>query len=247
MSFPDLRAFLDQLRRDDDLVTVESEVDPNLEVAEIHRRVVAGGGPALLFTNVKGSGFRLVTNLFGTARRAEMAFGERPLRLIRRLVELIETVVARDDCGELRVVAVVEELKQLLLGPGCAGLGAEIVQDQQLGAPNCLEELVVGDLALRAERKPQVVEQVGHDGEHRRFACRQPLVSDRRRQVASGELEREIRAIEDAARHEAADRDRARATVREERRSASAAAVAEAVSQYLAIVTGRGDRAEGER
>jgi UbiD family decarboxylase len=72
---------------------VESEVDPNLEGAEIHRRVVAGGGPALLFTKVKGSGFRLVTNLFGTARRAEMAFGERPLRLIRRLVELIETIM----------------------------------------------------------------------------------------------------------------------------------------------------------
>ena len=93
MSFPDLRAFLDQLRRDGDLVTVESEVDPHLEVAEIHRRVVAGGGPALLFTNVKGSGFRLVTNMFGTARRAEMAFGERPLRLIRRVVELVETIM----------------------------------------------------------------------------------------------------------------------------------------------------------
>ena len=93
MSFPDLRAFLDQLRRDGGLVTVESEVDPHLEVAEIHRRVVAGGGPALLFTNVKGSGFRLVTNLFGTARRAEMAFGERPLRLIRRVVELVETIM----------------------------------------------------------------------------------------------------------------------------------------------------------
>ena len=93
MSFPDLRTFLDRLRRDGDLVTVESQVDPYLEVAEIHRRVVAGGGPALLFTNVKGSDFRLVTNLFGTARRAEMAFGERPLRLIRRLVELVETIM----------------------------------------------------------------------------------------------------------------------------------------------------------
>jgi len=93
VSFPDLRAFLDQLRRDGNLVTVESPVDPYLEVAEIHRRVVAGGGPALLFTNVKGSDFRLVTNLFGTARRAEMAFGDRPLRLIRRLVELVETLM----------------------------------------------------------------------------------------------------------------------------------------------------------
>jgi 4-hydroxybenzoate decarboxylase subunit C len=93
MSFPDLRTFIDALRRDDALVTVDAPVDPHLEVAEIHRRVVAAGGPALLFTNVKGADFRLVTNLFGTARRAEQAFGERPLRLIRRLVELAETLL----------------------------------------------------------------------------------------------------------------------------------------------------------
>ncbi len=93
MSFPDLRAFIDQLRRDDDLVTVEAMVDSHLEAAEIHRRVVAAGGPALLFNNVARSDFRLVTNLFGTARRAERAFGERPLRLVRRAVELAETLL----------------------------------------------------------------------------------------------------------------------------------------------------------
>src|SRR5262245_8848684 len=92
-AFPDLRAFIDQLRRDDDLVTVEAAVDPHLEVAEIHRRVIAAGGPALLFTNVANSGFRLAPNLFGTARRAELAFGDRPLRLIRRVVELAETLL----------------------------------------------------------------------------------------------------------------------------------------------------------
>ena len=53
--FPDLRAFIDRLRRDGDIVTVEAPVDPHLEVAEIHRRVIAAGGPALLFTNVNGS------------------------------------------------------------------------------------------------------------------------------------------------------------------------------------------------
>ena len=93
MSFPDLRSFLDQLRRDDDLVTVEAAVDSHLEAAEIHRRVIAAGGPALLFNHVARSDFRLVTNLFGTARRAERAFGERPLRLVRRLVELAETLL----------------------------------------------------------------------------------------------------------------------------------------------------------
>jgi len=91
--FPHLRSFLDQLRRDRDLVTVDAPVDADQEAAEIHRRVIAAGGPALLFTNVTGRAFPLATNLFGTARRAEMAFGTRPLALIKRLVQLAETIM----------------------------------------------------------------------------------------------------------------------------------------------------------
>src|SRR5689334_20057064 len=92
-SFPDLRAGLDGLRRDGDLAVVEAPVDARLEAAEIHRRVIAAGGPALLFTKVTGKDFPLATNLFGTRRRAELAFGARPLRLIRRLVGLAETLL----------------------------------------------------------------------------------------------------------------------------------------------------------
>ena len=88
-----MRAFLDRLRRDGDLAVIEAPVDPVLEAAEIHRRVIAAGGPALLFRNVTGASFPLVTNLFGTARRAELAFGNRPLQLIRRVVELAETLL----------------------------------------------------------------------------------------------------------------------------------------------------------
>lgn len=93
MSAPDLRAFLATLRRADDVVEIEARVDPVLEAAEIHRRVIAAGGPALVFRNVEGADFPLVTNLFGTARRAELAFGERPLQLIRRMVQLVETLM----------------------------------------------------------------------------------------------------------------------------------------------------------
>jgi UbiD family decarboxylase len=92
-TFPDLRAFVERLRRDRDLVVVDVPVDPRLELAEIHRRVIAANGPALMFTRVLGSDFPVVTNLFGTARRAETAFGARPLRLMRRVVELARTLV----------------------------------------------------------------------------------------------------------------------------------------------------------
>ncbi|MCP3979299.1 MAG: UbiD family decarboxylase [bacterium] len=93
MEFADLRGFVEQLRRDGDLAVVDRQVDARLEVPEIHRRVIAAGGPALLFTNVQGADFPLVTNLFGTTRRAELAFGRRPQRLIARLAELAHELV----------------------------------------------------------------------------------------------------------------------------------------------------------
>jgi len=68
-------------------------VDADLEVAEIHRRVIAAGGPALLFKNVRGAEFPLVTNLFGNARRVDLAFGERPGELIAKAAKLPEELM----------------------------------------------------------------------------------------------------------------------------------------------------------
>jgi UbiD family decarboxylase len=92
-SFSNLRTFLDELHRDGELAIVEAPVAASLELAEIHRRVIAAGGPALVFTHVDGSPFPVATNLFGTAARAELAFGSRPERLIKRLVGLAETLL----------------------------------------------------------------------------------------------------------------------------------------------------------
>ncbi len=88
----DLRSFLRRLRGDGDLVVIDAPVDARLEVAEIHRRVIAAGGPALLFTNVRGAGFPLVTNLFGTPTRAAQAFGDRPQAFIEGLVGLVRNM-----------------------------------------------------------------------------------------------------------------------------------------------------------
>jgi 4-hydroxybenzoate decarboxylase subunit C len=92
-SLADLRAFLDVLRREGDLVEIDAPVNPDLEAAEIHRRVIAGGGPAILFKNVLGSPWPCVTNLFGTQRRVELAFGRRPLELVERLAAVPHTLL----------------------------------------------------------------------------------------------------------------------------------------------------------
>ena len=88
-----LRSFLDTLRKEKDLIEIDAEVDPNLELPEIHRRIIDEGGPALLFTNPKGGAFPVVTNLFGTERRVELAFGPRPERIVQQLVGFIDQLL----------------------------------------------------------------------------------------------------------------------------------------------------------
>ena len=90
---PNLRTFLDLLARENEIITVETEVDPYLEVAEIHRRVIERDGPALLFKRVKGSRYPVVTNLFGKQRRIELAFGPRPEAIVRELVRVAESLL----------------------------------------------------------------------------------------------------------------------------------------------------------
>jgi 4-hydroxy-3-polyprenylbenzoate decarboxylase len=59
------------------LVRISDEVDPNLEMAVIQRRVYAAGGPAILFENVKGTKFPCVSNLFGSSEQTEFLFRDR--------------------------------------------------------------------------------------------------------------------------------------------------------------------------
>ncbi len=89
----DLRTFINLLQKESEIVEVSARVDPYLETAEIHRRVIDEQGKALLFSNVKGSAFPIVTNLFGTVKRIELAFGSRPLEFVKRAVEMAETIL----------------------------------------------------------------------------------------------------------------------------------------------------------
>ncbi len=90
MPFQSLGAFVDALRKAGELHVVTTSVDPRLEVSEIADRVVKAGGPALLFSNVKGSSFPVLVNQFGTQRRMAMALDATNLEAVgRRVRELI--------------------------------------------------------------------------------------------------------------------------------------------------------------
>jgi len=87
MGYRNLRDCVVDLERSGQLIRIEQEIDPDLEMAEIHRRVYEAGGPALLFARVKGCAFPMVSNLFGTPQRIRYLFRD-TLRAVRHLVEL---------------------------------------------------------------------------------------------------------------------------------------------------------------
>ena len=74
MGYRSLQECVADLERHRQLIRIDAEIDPCLEAAEIQRRVYAAGGPALLFANVKGCRFPMVSNLFGTLDRTRFMF-----------------------------------------------------------------------------------------------------------------------------------------------------------------------------
>lgn len=93
MSFPDLRSFIRYLERTNDLVRVKAQVDPNQEITIIQHRVIEQNGPALLFENVKGSSFPILSNMFGTKERTDLVFGGSPQALGERIFTLSKNMM----------------------------------------------------------------------------------------------------------------------------------------------------------
>lgn len=91
--YGDLREFLYQLERKGQLSRIGVEVDPDQEITIIQHRVLTAGGPALLFEKVKGSPYRMVTNLLGTPQRVAMACGASPAELGQRLARGVQNLM----------------------------------------------------------------------------------------------------------------------------------------------------------
>ncbi len=87
MGYRNLGECIEDLERRGDLLRIECEVDATLEIGSIQRRVYRAGGPALLFTKVKGCGFPMLGNLFGTLERMHFLFRDtlEPMRKIAGL------------------------------------------------------------------------------------------------------------------------------------------------------------------
>ncbi|MCB0524382.1 MAG: UbiD family decarboxylase [Lewinellaceae bacterium] len=86
-AYSSLRQAVNDLEKTGQLLRIKEPVDPDLEMAEIHRQVFEREGPAILFEQVKGSPFQAVSNIYGTFKRTEFLF-RHSLEKVKRVIEL---------------------------------------------------------------------------------------------------------------------------------------------------------------
>jgi len=71
MPIEGIHEFISELEKNGELKRIKTEVDSDLEIAEILRRGMYSNGPAILFENVKGFDMPVLGNAFGSMKRLE--------------------------------------------------------------------------------------------------------------------------------------------------------------------------------
>jgi len=112
MPFESLRDLVDVLEEKGELIRVKTSVDPDLEVAEIMRRLMyAKDKPAVLFENVKGYTIPILGNTFGSKERLRIALEEDDFSHIgNRIVDLTRMKMPTGVLGKLRMLPKLSEI-----------------------------------------------------------------------------------------------------------------------------------------
>ena len=138
MPYRSLRDFIERLEREGQLVRVKAPVSPYLEMTEIQTRLLAEGGPAVLFENVVNADGRrydmpVLVNLFGTVGRVAQGMERRPDQL-RELGQTLAFLKQPEPPGGWR-----EALEMLPMVKAAMAMRPKLVS----GAP-CQEVVLTG-------------------------------------------------------------------------------------------------------
>ena len=85
----DMRSFLQQIKKTNDVFTVKKGVSTKYEIAALTAKL--DGSKAALFENIKGSKFKLVSNLVGSRDRFAQAIGSKKSGINQKIVRAISS------------------------------------------------------------------------------------------------------------------------------------------------------------
>jgi 4-hydroxy-3-polyprenylbenzoate decarboxylase len=113
LPFESLDEYVEALEQVGQLKRVKAKVSANLEVAEIMRRLMYSGGPALLFENVEGSSMQILGNAFGSMKRLEIALETKDFGEIgRRITELTKIKMPSGMLNKLKMLPKLSEISE---------------------------------------------------------------------------------------------------------------------------------------
>lgn len=157
-----MREYLERLKQSGELVTVSREVDPTFELAAVTRAFQRRHDKPVLFENVRGTNFPVLTNLYSSAARLDEFIGAGDTGFGARWIELTANLGQGDaveTTAHARPVDLVDgKLRDLPLityheadaGPYVTS-AIYLAKDPETGVPNLSfhRSMVVNDRELR--------------------------------------------------------------------------------------------------
>jgi len=101
----DISQFIEELEKAGELKRVKTQVDTDLEIAEILRRTMYSNGPAILFENVKNSEMPVLGNAFGSVKRLEIGLETSDFTEIgQRIVDMTKMDIPSGFLNKIRKI-----------------------------------------------------------------------------------------------------------------------------------------------
>jgi 4-hydroxy-3-polyprenylbenzoate decarboxylase len=114
LPFESLGEYVEALEQRDQLMRVKKKVSPNLEIAEIMRRLMyVGDQRAVLFENVEGSSMHILGNAFGSLKRLEIGLETNDFTEIgRRITELTRMKMPSGMLNKIKMLPKLSEISE---------------------------------------------------------------------------------------------------------------------------------------
>ena len=103
MPIEDIHEYIEELEKANELKRVKTQVDTNLEIAEILRRTMYSNGPAILFEDVKGYEMPVLGNAFGSEKRLKIGLETSDFSEIgQRIVDITKMEIPSGFLNKIR-------------------------------------------------------------------------------------------------------------------------------------------------
>ncbi len=130
MPIEDIPQFIEELEKAGELNRIKTEVDADLEIAEILRRTMYSNGPALLFENVKNYEMPVLGNAFGSMKRMEIGLETNDFTEIgQRIVDLTKMDIPSGFLNKIKKLPELSKMSDSFPKLENSGPVTEVVSD----------------------------------------------------------------------------------------------------------------------